>query len=117
MRLAASTGRRVKWVSRCYGNPAEMPLNFIPQNPAPDSIMPCNGLGMGFTLFRTEMFKDKRFEYGAWFKTKQEIVPGGGAQIMTQDLLFRCFREFGYKFAYDARVKVGHYDVTSQIMW
>ena len=34
----------------CYGNPAEMPLNFVPQIPQPDQITPCNGLGMGFTL-------------------------------------------------------------------
>lgn len=102
----------------CYGNPAEMPLNFIPQVPAPDSITPCNGLGMGFTLFRMEMLRDKRFEYGAWFKTKQEVVPGAGAQMMTQDLyFFQKAREMGYKFACDARVKVGHYDATNQLMW
>ncbi len=102
----------------CYGNPAEMPLNFIPQVPVPDSITPCNGLGMGFTLFRTEMFKDKRFTYGEWFKTKQEINPEGQVQVMTQDLFFfqkAC--EFGYKSACDSRVKVGHYDHQNQIMW
>ncbi|MEJ0072702.1 MAG: hypothetical protein WDN27_01260 [Candidatus Saccharibacteria bacterium] len=66
----------------CYGNPNVMPLNFIPQIPAPDTVTPCNGLGMGFTLFRMEMFKDKRFEYGNWFKTKQEVVPGQGARYL-----------------------------------
>lgn len=102
----------------CYGNPSEMPLNFIPQVPQPDTLTPCNGLGMGFTLFRTEMFKDKRFEYGNWFKTRQEVVPGEGAQVMTQDLyFFQKAREMGYKFACDARVKVGHYDANTQIMW
>lgn len=102
----------------CYGNPAEMPLNFIPQNPQPDTITPCNGLGMGFTLFRMEMLKDKRFEYGSWFKTKQEVVPGGGAQMITQDLyFFQKAREMGYKFACDSRVKVGHYDAANQLMW
>ncbi len=47
-----------------------MPMNFIPQVPTADTVVPCNGLGMGFTLFRIEMLKDKRFEYGHWFKTK-----------------------------------------------
>src|SRR6266568_1657549 len=28
----------------CYGNPAEMPLTFIPQIPQPDTITACNGL-------------------------------------------------------------------------
>lgn len=102
----------------CYGDPRVMPLNFIPQVPPPDSVTPCNGLGMGFTLFRMEMFKDSRFEYGNWFKTKQEVVPGGGAQVMTQDLyFFQKAREMGYKFACDARVKVGHYDAANQLMW
>ena len=102
----------------CYGNPAVMPLNFIPQVPAPDSLTPCNGLGMGFTLFRMEMFRDKRFEYGNWFKTKQEVVPNVGTQVMTQDLyFFQKAREMGYKFACDSRVKVGHYDAANQIMW
>ncbi len=102
----------------CYGNPAVMPMNFVPQIPAPDTIVPCNGLGMGFTLFRMEMFKDKRFEYGNWFKTKQEVVPGAGAQMYTQDLwFFQHAVEFGYKMACDARVRVGHYDAANQIMW
>lgn len=102
----------------CYGNPATMPLNFIPRVPDLDSVTPCNGLGMGFTLFRMEMLKDKRFEHGAWFKTRQEFIPGSGVALMTQDLyFFQKARELGYKFACDARVKVGHYDATQQIMW
>lgn len=101
----------------CYGNPSQVPLNFIPQNPAPDSVTPCNGLGQGFTLFRTEMFKDKRFEYGNWFKTLQEVGPQG-AKAYTQDLYF--FEKavgLGYKMACDSRVKVGHYDYASDTMW
>jgi hypothetical protein len=102
----------------CYGDPKVMPLNFIPQIPIVDTINPCNGLGMGFTLFRTEMFRDKRFKYGEWFKTKQEVTAEGVAQVYTQDLwFFQRARELGYKFACDARVRVGHYDATNQIMW
>ena len=102
----------------CYGDPDVMPLNFIPQIPQPETVTPCNGLGMGFTLFRMEMLRDKRFDYGSWFKTKQEVVPGGGAQVYTQDLwFFQKARELGYKFACDSRVRVGHYDANSQIMW
>ena len=102
----------------CYGDPKAMPLNFIPQIPTPESIVPCNGLGMGFTLFRIEMLKDKRFEYGQWFKTKQEVTPEGAVQMYTQDLwFFQRARELGYKFACDARVRVGHYDAASRVMW
>lgn len=102
----------------CYGDPNVVPLNFIPQVPAQDTVTPCNGLGMGFTLFRMEMLKDERFEYGNWFKTKQEIGPDGSSQVFTQDLwFFKRARELGYKFACDGRVKVGHYDHANQIMW
>jgi hypothetical protein len=102
----------------CYGNPMEMPMNFIPQIPTPDTVTPCNGLGMGFTLYRMEMLKDKRFAYGNWFKTKQEVTPEGGVQVMTQDLFFfQKARELGYKFACDSRVRVGHYDTVNQLMW
>jgi hypothetical protein len=102
----------------CYGSPDQIPLNFIPQIPQPHTTTPCNGLGMGFTLFRMEMLKDKRFDYGNWFKTKQEVVPGKGTQVFTQDLwFFQRARELGYKFACDSRVLVGHYDATNQIMW
>jgi hypothetical protein len=102
----------------CYGDPSVMPLNFIPQIPKTDTVTPCNGLGMGFTLFRMEMLKDPRFEYGNWFQTKQEIGPDGNVQMFTQDLwFFQHANEFGYKFACDGRVKVGHYDAANQIMW
>ncbi len=102
----------------CYGDPSVMPQSFMPQIPHPDTITPCNGLGMGFTLFRMEMLKDKRFEYGEWFKTIQEVTPSGGVTMMTQDLwFFMKAREMGYKFACDSRVRVGHYDAANQIMW
>ncbi|MDN5275541.1 MAG: hypothetical protein JWN33_190 [Candidatus Saccharibacteria bacterium] len=102
----------------CYGDPSVMPLNFIPQIPQPDTVTPCNGLGMGFTLFRIEMLKDSRFEYGNWFKTKQGLNANGHAEVFTQDLwFFQRARELGYKFACDSRVKVGHYDAENQIMW
>lgn len=101
----------------CYGNPNQKPINFIPQNPAPDSITPCNGLGQGFTLFRLEMFRDKRFDYGNWFKTLQEVGPEG-AKAYTQDLwFFQKAIELGYKVACDSRVKVGHYDYDNDVMW
>ncbi len=97
----------------CYGDPKVMPLNFVPQIPKPDTITPCNGLGQGFTLFRLEMFKDKRFTYGEWFKTVQE-----SNRSYTQDLwFFQRARELGYKFACDSRVKVGHWDNNERIMW
>ena len=94
-----------------YGNPKEMPKNFVPQLPVNDAIQPCNGLGMGFTLFRIKMLQDKRLPRPL-FKTVQEYEPGKGTKMFTQDLWF--FNEagkHGFRFASDNRVKVGHLDL------
>jgi hypothetical protein len=94
-----------------YGNPDEMPRNFIPQIPKENTIQPCNGLGMGFTLFKMDLFKDKKLTK-PFFKTMGEYTPGVGTQVFTQDLyFFNQALPLGYKFACDTRVKVGHYDM------
>lgn len=98
-----------------YGNPKEMPKNFIPQIPLPDTIQEANGLGMGFTLFRLNIFHKVP---KPWFVTEQKFTPGVGTRMYTQDLYF--FEEaakYGFKFACDTRVKVGHYDVETDTMW
>jgi len=100
-----------------YGDPRAIPLSFAPQPPLPDSVQPANGLGMGFTLFRLKLFKDGRIPK-PWFKTQQEVVPGAGVRVYTQDLyFFENIHRLGYKAACDTRVKVGHYDVERDIIW
>jgi hypothetical protein len=99
-----------------YGNPGVFPKNFIPQKPVAETVMECNGLGMGFNLFKLDIFKNPELPK-PWFKTVQE-VSGGGARAYTQDLyFFENAAKYGYKFACDTRVKVGHYDFNSDIMW
>lgn len=98
-----------------YGNPGVMPKNFIPQVPLPDSLQAANGLGMGFTLFKLGIFK--RIP-GPWFKTVQEVIPGTGARAYSQDLyFFEQAAKYGYRFASDNRVQVGHYDLANNMMW
>lgn len=99
-----------------YGDPHVFPKNFIPQKPIKDSIMECNGLGMGFNLFKLDIFKNKELPK-PWFKTVQEVVPGG-AKAYTQDLYFyEGASRLGYKFACDCRVLVGHYSLEQDIVW
>lgn len=101
----------------CYGDPKAVPINFIPQIPAVDSITECNGLGMGFTLFKTQMFLDDKLPKPL-FQTKQVYTPGKGVECFTQDLyFFQQARALGYRFACDSRVKVGHYSVSEDIVW
>jgi hypothetical protein len=72
---------------------------------------------MGFTLFDLQVFKDKKLEK-PWFKTVQEWDPATGAQSGTQDLyFFGKIRKLGYRVASDNRVKVGHLDNQTGIVW
>jgi hypothetical protein len=98
-------------VPQIWGEP-KSPNTYTPQKPIPNTLQRCNGIGMGFALWRTEMFKDSKFEFGHWFKTV------GDKGVMTQDLYFwQKASELGYKCAVDTRVKVGHYDHNSGIIW
>jgi hypothetical protein len=99
-----------------YGDPAVMPKNFIPQKPIPETVQQCNGLGMGFNLFKLDIFKDPDIPK-PWFKTVQEVTPAG-AKSYTQDLYFyENAAKAGYVFACDNRVRVGHYDYANDIVW
>lgn len=100
-----------------YGNPKGIPKNFIPQVPIPDTIQECNGLGMGFNLFRLDMFKDSKLQR-PFFKTLQEYKPYQGAKMYTQDLrFFEDAGRLGYRFACDTRCRVGHYDYNTDMVW
>ncbi len=101
----------------CYGNPNQIPLNFIPQIPQPETLTECNGLGMGCTLFRLEMFKDPQLPKPL-FQSMQRFDLNKGGEAYTQDLFFfQNARKLGYKFACDSRVKVGHYDAANDMVW
>lgn len=100
-----------------YGDPNVMPKNFIPQVPRVGEVQQCNGLGMGFNLFKLDIFKDPDIPK-PWFKTVQEVIPGQGARAYTQDLYFyENAAKAGYIFACNNNVRVGHYDYQNDIVW
>lgn len=97
-----------------YGDPKK-PLAFNPQAPVIDKVQECNGLGMGFTLFRMDLFRRLP---GPWFKTKQEWSPDKGGAAYTQDLyFFESARRAGVRVASHNGVKVGHYDAANDEVW
>jgi hypothetical protein len=53
-----------------------------------------------------------------WFVTVADIVPDKGPQMFTQDLYF-CMnaKKAGKRFAVDLRVKVGHMDVATGVVY
>lgn len=100
----------------CYGDPEVFPVNFIPFFPRAD-IQSCRGLGMGFTLFKMDIFKNPKLPK-PFFRTVQNYQEGKGVQAYTQDLKFcEDAGKLGYRFACDSRVKVGHYDYASNQMY
>ena len=93
-------------VAQIWGDIHDPNINFRPQLPRNGEIVECVGTGMGFVLWRLEMFKDTRLRK-PWFKTI-----AGKEGVGTQDLYFwGDARKYGYRCAVDCRVPVGHIDV------
>jgi hypothetical protein len=92
-------------VAQIWGDPRG-PLNFRPQPPDKSGgLVECCGTGMGFTLFRLSLFKDKRIKR-PWFRTLASKEGVG-----TQDLSFWAeARKYGHRCAIACDVRVGHYD-------
>lgn len=106
-----------------YGDPDEFirtgQLDFKPRNivEAVDRgmLVPVNGIAMGCSLYRMELFK---YIPPPWFVSVSDVYPGVGGLSYTQDLNFcekakRC----GKRFAVDCRVRVGHMDVETEIVY
>jgi len=101
-------------VPQIWGDPKDPSINFRPQVPIPGQVQECCGTGMGFNLWRLQMFKDDRLRK-PWFKT---LNGSEGLGVGTQDLYFwGDARKYGYRCAIDNRVLVGHYDVVNDIIW
>lgn len=97
-----------------FGDPEKGPSDNTPQVPRHGEVQQCNALGMGFTLFKTEMFK--KIEE-PWFKTRDGIEDGVEV-IQTQDIyFFTKAGKQGFKFAIDNRVLVGHFDHKNDKVW
>ena len=100
-----------------YGDINLPEMNFIPQIPIPEICQECNGLGMGFNLYKMDIFRDPRVPR-PYFKTLQEFSPATGVRGYSQDLYFyEGIRKLGYKVGCDTRIKVGHYDLENDIVW
>jgi hypothetical protein len=101
-----------------YGDPARFEstgeLEFTPRDVASavaaGQVMPVNGVAMGCTLWRLELF---RALPPPWFVTVNDVIDGQ-AQGFTQDLYFcKRARMAGRRFAVDTRVRVGHLDLAT----
>ena len=103
-----------------YGDPLVHDSGFTPQVPKEDSVQECNGLGMGFTLFKADMFQgisEPFFETLLECEFNKDNRPE--LKIATQDLNFfsKAKKEMGRRFAVNTSVKCGHMDVKSGKIW
>ena len=100
-------------VPQIWGDKRDPVMNFRPQPPDPKGgLVECWGTGMGFTLWRLEMFRDPRLRR-PWFKTVC-----GTDGVGTQDLYAAAdFQKHGYRCAIDCSVLVGHYDAGQDVNW
>lgn len=100
-------------VPQIWGDPKDTTINYRPQPPDPNGgLVECCGTGMGFNLWRLQMFKDPNLRK-PWFKTI-----AGKEGVGTQDLYFWSdARKYGYRCAIDCSVKIGHYDPDADITW
>lgn len=106
-----------------YGNPEEFArtgvLDFRPRDVRAaiqqGHIMEVNGIAMGCALWRLDLFRSVP---GPWFVTVADVVPGQGTKAFTQDLFFcERARRLGKRFAVDFRVRVGHLDIGTGIVY
>ena len=94
-------------VPQIWGDPkAPDQPNYRPQKPVAGELVECVGTGMGFNLWKLDMFKDSRLRK-PWFQTKAD-----SSGVNTQDLYFwGDAKKYGYRCAVDCDVLVGHYDL------
>ena len=82
----------------------------------PGDIVECNGSGMGFTLFKLDMFKDKRIKK-PWFQTINDHSDKG-PRLYTQDLnLAEKVRKLGYRWSVDTRCRLGHLSFADGVIY
>jgi hypothetical protein len=106
----------------CYGTPDRYvstgELEFYPRDVREavknGSLVPCNGLAQGCTLFRMDLFREVP---APWFVTVADVIDGVPTGA-TQDLHFaRRATLAGKRFAVDTRVLVGHLDIESNTVY
>lgn len=100
-----------------YGDPKDPDFNFrtvsVEDHVENERVFEVNGIAMGCTLFRKDIFKRVSFP---WFRTLNGTE---GVGMWSQDLFFskKAKEEAGARFAVHAGVKVGHIDMATGVIY
>lgn len=106
-----------------YGDPEKFQqtgvLEFAPRDVRAaleaGHLMEVNGIAMGCALWKLDLFRQIP---PPWFVTVADVVPDKGPMAFTQDLWFcKRAKEAGKRFAVDMRVRVGHLDINTGIVY
>lgn len=98
-------------IPQIWGDPSDPVLNWRPCEPVEGKLIECNAIGMGCAVWRLPMFRDEKLRR-PWFKTLAD-----GQDACTQDIYFsQDAKKYGYRFAVDCDVCVGHLDADG-IIW
>ncbi len=99
-------------VAQIWGDIKDPVLNFRPQVPdAAGGLVECNGTGMGFNLWRMDLFRNSKLRK-PWFVTQTKDG------VASQDLYFWAdAKKYGIRCAIDCSVKVGHYSLEEDFTW
>lgn len=106
-----------------YGDPAEFQrtgvLDFRPRDITEclgaGRVMEVNGIACGCSLYRMDLFREVP---EPWFVTVSDVVEGVGPVGFTQDLHFcKNAKMRGKRFGVDMRVKVGHLDLPTGVVY
>jgi hypothetical protein len=99
-----------------YGHPYGVPADFLPIQVETDRLIPCRGLSTGFTLFKMDIFKNRKFP-SPWFRPKSFSDVRRGKNIIPDMYFFEIIAGLGYKVVCDTRVKAGNYDSEENVIW
>lgn len=100
-----------------FGDPRAPQFHLRPIVPEPETIQPVCMVGLGCTMWRLDVFRRLP---GPWFKTVAELTPQGSGITQTQDVVFfeRAWSaQPRVRVAVDTRVRVGHLDVASGVIY
>jgi hypothetical protein len=82
---------------------------------AAGQLVETNGIPMGCALWRMDLFRQVPRPH---FVTVADVIPDKGPVGYTQDLFFcKNAKGMGKRFGIDARVRVGHMDLATQVVY
>lgn len=110
--------RKEDGVPMVLGNPDAPESTFHPQLPQENALMPVNGLHLGCSLIKADIFRDKRWGQPTtplpWFEEGKRLGhPEDEPETarITPDIWFcDLIGKMGYRMAVDTSIKVGHFD-------